>query len=284
MSEIFSNVIYRLDGDFGNLTRDNSAAANMDELKRNGVDWLANLTSDNLRAIANDKVASNTAVDALPDLSRQLMARYESTGKETDKIFVRTSDFALLMKLEFLRTALKGNEKDLYDSNDIERTLISLSEMERNITVGPLKYPKYNLVLSNPDGSNLVVFTNGPCGSIGMIYQNASDEWSSDDYKAVIKSGIEDAIKRKLPTSQLPQSLRSSLDRLVNDETKGTELLSDHPELKEEEIATIREWLHSAYMSALLTEVYDHLDSSNGKEKAFLVLVQDYFRGYLYGG
>ncbi|MDD5376582.1 MAG: hypothetical protein PHH16_00525 [Candidatus Gracilibacteria bacterium] len=256
----------------------------MDELKRNGVDWLANLTSDNLRAIANDKVASKTALDAIPDLSKQLMSRYESTGKETDKIFVRVSDFALLMKLEFLRTALKGNEKDLYDSNDIERTLISLSEMERNITVGRLKYQKYDLVLSNSGEGNLIVFTDGPCASIGMIYQNASDEGSSDDYKAIIKSGIEDAIKGKLPTSQLPQSLRSSLDRLVNDETKGTELLSDHPELKKDEIATIREWLHSAYLSALLSEVYDHLDSSSGKEKEFLSLVQDYFRGYLYGG
>lgn len=176
MSEIFSNIIYRLNGDFGNLTRDNSASVNMDELKRNGVDWLANLTSDNLRAIANDKVASKTALDAIPDLSKQLMSRYESTGKETDKIFVRVSDFALLMKLEFLRTALKGNEKDLYDSNDIERTLISLSEMERNITVGRLKYQKYDLVLSNSGEGNLIVFTDGPCASIGMIYQNASDE------------------------------------------------------------------------------------------------------------
>ena len=287
MSEIFSNIIYRLSGDSGNLTRDNSVAANMDELKRNGVDWLAHLTSDDLRAIANDKLASSTAIDALPDLSKQLMARYESAGKETDKIFVRASDFALVMKLEFLRIALNAavnpNKEDIYDM-DVERALISLAEMERNITVGPLKYEKYTVFLGPDNDSNLVVFINGPCSSIGMIYQNTSDEWNSDDYKTVIKSGIEDAIKRKLPTSQLPQSLRSSLDRLVFDATKGTGLLSDHPELKEDEIATIRDWLHFAYLSTLLTEVSNHLDHSSGKEKAFLSLVQDYFSGYLYGG
>lgn len=244
MSEIFSNIIYRLNDDFGNLTRDNSATGNMDELKRNGVDWLAHLTSDELRAIANDKMALSTVIDALPDLSKQLMARYESTGKETDKIFVRASDFALVMKLEFLRVALNAaidqNREDIYGIG-VERALLSLAEMERNITVGPLKYEKYTVFLGPDNNSNLVVFTNGPCGSIGMIYQNVSDEWSSDDYQAVIKSGVEDAIKRKLPTAQLPQSLRSSLDQLVFDTAKGTELLSNHPELKEDEIATIRD-------------------------------------------